>query len=682
MEDNFNVTKGFKGYVSKADITELSPNYLVVGSANVIIDYASRVVSRLGYILFGAAATDGATAIVSSYEWDTSTGRQFPIRTWGGRWEFWWNSTWNTLKTGFATSSAEWAKVWDDTEKIDVLLGVIGDTNMYKWSGGVAKIASSTAATVTKQGVLSAKTTIGFVAGDGSTVNATITDSANGFVTAGFVAGDTLYVTGSTGNSRNFTIASVTADTISLIMSDVLTNEVAGPVVTIHNGEPTWAASRFLTTGTRKITYQGIDYMYTGGETTDTLTGLTAFPTATAGDVCWQPIIVLANPGAITTDFKQDMIAVELNQVVLASSKSRNVYISKTTSYTDFTLTSPRAPADPAKVTMDDYATCLVPMDNPQQTSTSLIIGAGTSNFFQLNYKMSQDNVSELVRVIKLHTAAGSGLLSKDAICPVKRGTVYISREPALDSLGNIEAVKGVPISDPIKNDFDTYNFTNAHVRYWKRSIYIALPAHGLVLIYDMMRNMWQPPQTIPVSRLAIIGDWLYGHSSITNETYKLFVGTNDNGLPISCRARFAYNNGGRRDRLKNMSEYWTDGYITPNAELTMNQYYGFGGALGVASMSILGSDTDITTTNDSDPLGAGSLGSNPLGGAVSGEIFGLPGSDATMVRFWQADTLTIVDYTEQFTEYVMDTLDGQFAIVSHGSDQVDAGTSPITHKK
>jgi hypothetical protein len=88
----------------------------------------------------------------------------------------------------------------------------------------------------------------------------------------------------------------------------------------------------------------------------------------------------------------------------------------------------------------------------------------------------------------------------------------------------------------------------------------LRFPAEGLVLIYDMMRKLWQPPQTIPVSRFAIIGDEasgtaaLYGHSSVMNETYKLFVGTDDNGVAISQVARFAYNNGGTRGRLKNMT--------------------------------------------------------------------------------------------------------------------------------
>lgn len=771
--DSYQVTTGFKSYVSKPEITALAPAFLVKGSKNVLIDYGQRVVSRNGYQLYNQA-NNGGSGIDSSYEWDTSTGQEFSIRVHDGMIEFDWNGTYNLLKSNLASNFLQFAKVWDNTEKIDVLLWVLGDTNTYKWSGGVSKIASSTSTTVTKQGVLTGKTTIAFVAGTPGTIAATVTDSASGFLTAGFAAGDTLYVSGSAGNSRNFLIGSVAAGVITLVMKEVLVSEAAGPSITVHNGEPTWAAARFLmnntlstmgtvtislanpavvtfnshglvagdivqftTTGSlpsalsasvdyyvistgltantfeisatlggsaistngesqsgvhtlakklqRAITYGGISYTYTGGELTDTLTGLVGFPTAAVGDPSWQTPLTLPNPPAIPSAFKADFIGVQLNQAILASSKSQDVYGSSTLDYTNFTVPGTRAPADPFHVTMDNYCTCIIPIDNLAQTTSSLMFGAGKNEFFQLSFQLSQDNTAELVRMIKLKTADGSGLISADAISPIKNSTAYISREPALDTLANVETLgkNTLPLSDPIKNDFDSYNFQNAHVKYWKRSIYVALPAEGLVLIYDLMRSLWQPPQTIPVSRLAIIDDWLYGHSSITNETYKLFSGTDDNGVFIPQVARFAYNNGGRRDRIKNMSSYWSDGYITTNATLIMKQYFGFDGLAGKKVMTIDGSDQDITNAvNVGNPLGNQPLGNVPLGGAEIDLLIGLSEGSSPLNRFWQIDTMNAIDYTEQFTEYEMNTLGGQFAIVAHGSDQWDAGTAPISHKK
>lgn len=683
-EDDFKTVTGFLGYVSKPEITNLKPNYLVKGSKNVLIDYANRIISRNGYTLYGAAAAANSSGIKSSYEWDTSTAKQFPLRAFDQKLQFYWNSTWNTLKSGMATSFLEFAKIWDNTEKIDVLLWVLGDTNTYKWSGGATKVwqMGGGGTTLQKQGVLTAQVTISFVAGTPGSVAATILDSANNFLNAGFAAGDTLYVTGSTANSRNFTIGSVTAGVITLIMTDVLTSEVAGPAITVHNGEPTWASSRFLTTGTRKITYNGVDYAYTGGEATDTLTGLSGFPAVTLGDPVWQTPITLANPGDIPASFKQDLIGVQLNQLILASTKSQEIYVSKGTDYTNFALTSPRVPGDPAKVTMDNYCTCIVPIDNQAQTTSSLMFGGGTNEFFQFVYQLSQDNASELVRMVKLKTASGSGLIAKGAIGSIKNSTAYISREPALDLLSRVEGTDVAPLSDLIKTDFDTYSFTRAHVRYWKRAIYIALPVQGIVLIYDLQRKLWQPPQYLPVSRLAIIGDWLYGHSSVSGETYKLFTGTDDNGSFIPQVVRFAYNNGGRRDRIKNMSELWADGYITANGTLTRTVYYGFEGVNAKKIMPISGGDTSVTNPIGGSPLGDEPLGATPIGGDNLDVSAGLPGTNATLLRFYQVDTAKRVDYIEYFEQFEMNTLGGQFALVGYGSNQVDAGTAHITHKK
>lgn len=770
-EGGFILKNLFPSYVSKPEITAISPSYLVKGSKNVLLDYAQRIISRNGYALY-RQANNGGGPVRGSYVWDTSTRTQYSMRSFDDKLQFDWNGTYNTLVTGLATPYLQFAKVWDNTEKIDVLLYVLGDTNTYKWSGGAARVASSTATTLRKQGVLSTTTlgtvtmtlaspavatltghslvagdaiqfsttgtlptgvsantpyyvlaagltandfefsaTVGgsainssvgqsgvhtlyktsrtdgisFVAGNGTTVNATILDSNSGFLTAGFAAGDTLNVNGSVANSRVFTIASVTAGVISLIMSDVLTNESAGKRISIDSGQPTWASSRFLTTGTRTIAYNGSNYTYTGGEATDTLTGLSGFPSVTAGDAVWQTVITLPNPSAIPAAFKQDLIGVQLNQVILASTKSQEQYISNTANYADFTLTSPRAPGDPAKTTMDNYATCIVPIDNQAQTTSSLMFGGGTSEFFQLSYQLAQDNSSELVRMVKLKTAVGSGVISAGAICPVKSGTVYISREPALDTLSNIERSDGrsnIPFSDPVKTDFDAYDFSHADVVYWKRSIFIALPAEGIVLIYDLMRDLWQPPQTIPVGKWAIIGDWLYGHSSVSNETYKMFVGTNDNGVFIAQVARFAYDNGGDRSRIKNESKHWADGYITPNGTLTYSDNFNFNGVKGKKVFAISGSDAKVTNARGANPLGRSHLGSHPLGGASLEAPSGLIGTNAPMVRFWQVDSMNSPDYIEHYVEYKMNTLDGQFALVADGSNQWDAETAPISHTK
>ena len=769
--DKFQLITPYKSYVSKAEVTALDPRYLVKGSKNVYVDYAMRIISRPGYTLYGAAKTV-STGMKGSYEWQSSTRHEYALRSYAGSLEFDIDNTgiWRTLLTTLRNPYLEFAKVWDDVEKIDMLMFVLGEKSNRRWSGGFTTIASRPSpTTAVKQGIMLSRTTIAFVSGT-STVKPQITDSANGFITAGFAVGQTLYVDGSAANSRNFTIATVAAGLLELVIDDIVVDEAAGTSITLHTGEPTWSSSRFRATGTRSFLYNGLEYTYSGGEATDTLTGITAvvgedlgvftvtlaspgvftrvahglvsgdavkfettgvlptgltpgttyyviatgltaddfevsatiggsaidtsvtqsgvhtlfklsFPsTVSAGNAVWQTVDTLPNPGDIDTVFAQDLIGVELNQLILASKVNRQVYGSSTSDYTDYALTSPRAPGDPFKITIDENATCIIPIDNPDAAQTSTMFGAGRGEFFQLSFKLSQDNANELARVIKLATAESSGPISSSAVAPIKKSTVYISNEPALDTLARVENSDSndLPISDPIKDDFDVYNFTGAHIRYWKRAIYIALPAEGVVLIYDLMRNLWQPPWTMPIARLAVIGGWLYGHSSIGNETYKLWDGTNDNGNFIPQVARFAYNNGGRRDRLKNMNEYWSDGYITPNAELDYNLGFGFIGNNALREFSISGSDEDVVIDTDASHMGSEEVGS--LDGLDADDI--IPSSLAGMNRFYQADTVDLNDYTEMYTEYVMNTKDGRFALVAHGNNQWDAGTAPVSHKK
>jgi hypothetical protein len=132
------------------------------------------------------------------------------------------------------------------------------------------------------------------------------------------------------------------------------------------------------------------------------------------------------------------------------------------------------------------------------------------------------------------------------------------------------------------------------------------------------------------------------------------------------------------------MSAYWSDGYITRNGELNLNVGYGFDGISGLRSYPINGNDPDTVdaTSEDGSPDGTEPYGVVPYGGASLGELSGLIGGAAPMFRFWQDDTMDQIDYNEYYVEYAMDTLDGQFAIVAHGSNQWDAGTAPVSHKK
>ena len=671
--NNFAITKGFRSYVNKPEQTDLAPDFLVKGSKNVLIDYANRIISRNGYELYGTAGTAGA--VKSSYEWNVSPNKEISLRAFDNTLQFSFDDVYYDLKTTYSNPNFEFDILWHDSEQMAKLVFVNGESYINEWSGGITRVRKGTTTTLTKQGVLSG-ITYAFVAGTPGLVAPTITDSANLFLDAGFASGDTLNVTGSTLNNRAYTIGSVTAGTITLIISDVLYTEGTGPTIVLEVDGLNWYQAHFTSTG--KFMLGGVEYTYTGGQSTDTLTGITPnLPAITAGDLVFQSPVATANPAAIDANFKNDYLGVQYNQLILASKTSNNLFISSGDNYVNFTIPSPRVPFAPGKVKMDNYCTGVARQDE------TLAFGCGTSAWGEIKYVISQDNANELIRMIPKNVYVGSGPISNSAITPVKKMAVYISREPALGTLSPIDdpnAATNVPISDIIKNDFDSYDFTRAHMKYWKRSLYISLPVEGIVIIYDFTRSLWQPPQTIPVGRFAIINDWLYGHSSVTNETYKLFVGTTDNGVFIPQIARFAYNNGGDRTLVKNLSRYWSDGYITANAELTMTMNFGFDGLLGKKVETILGSNTAIALLPGGVPFGSNAFGVQPLGGGSIVLSGGLPGAGVTMNRFWVTNTASVIDFEEFYVQYEMNTEGGQFALVSHGSNLYDAGTIRVSH--
>src|SRR5574343_26994 len=119
-------------------------------------------------------------------------------------------------------------------------------------------------------------------------------------------------------------------------------------------GTTTWAEEGFYTTGARAITINGVSYTYTGGENTTTLTGLTAFPGATAGDVIHQTLRTTANSSmtGLPATFENAIIGNLNNQIYVGSFTNNSVYVSQANSFTNYSFASPRAVGEGAILTL------------------------------------------------------------------------------------------------------------------------------------------------------------------------------------------------------------------------------------------------------------------------------------------------------------------------------------------
>ena len=153
----FKLVRKFKGFGNKSDVTNTDRRFLVSGSQNVFINDEDKIQTRPGYELDGPTATDN-NGIVSSYDWNTSTGVERNLRTYDDEIEYRYvdsagDITWRKLADGFTVNYshhvAEW---WDTSEAEDALLFVSGDSTLRSWSGGVTTFASATSNTITKEG--------------------------------------------------------------------------------------------------------------------------------------------------------------------------------------------------------------------------------------------------------------------------------------------------------------------------------------------------------------------------------------------------------------------------------------------------------------------------------------------------------------------------------------------------
>lgn len=689
-----------QGYVHNFELTNLPGQYLVQGSQNVFIQNAQKVNSRFGYSLLGSAKTTD-TGIHSHYDWNNiSSGSKRSTRAWGTAFEVFYNDAWHNIYTLPTIHKLAFTTWWNATELIDVLLWVNNSGKFFEWSGAMTTIASVTAATITKQRYVSA-ITISFY-NNGTGVEGSIVNSAGGFNAAGFVAGDTIEVSGSAANTGEFIISSVPNDTTILINKNYsLTSEVVGPTIVIQEQNGTFGGKRFLTTNAgdgsdRKIRIGSVDYTYTGGESTGTLTGVSPSPLAAttpiqSGDIGSQVVrtysTLTMQSGSAPTSF--DVIGMLNNQVVIGSTNSRIVNISKNTSFINYQYTSPlRLPGEGALISLDSCPTAFKEGPDNGTNTPTYYVWAGTDDCYRINFKqeISTDasgisHIYETTPVKRLPTSSGSAAISQDACVDVKNATVYLSHEPTIDTLQNVttlSAPKGLPISDSIKDDLESFDLTGVQGVYAKRALWYTFPAEGIIMCFDYSNenHYWQPPQLITVSRLATIeidGKLeLCGHSASSNETYILFKDgvLSDNGAKFKAVAMFGYENFGSRFMLKNFDEMAAEFYATETTIVNQGCNFDYKGSRGIKEFEIDSSDADLSFVAS----GSASLGSNPEGyaglGTTTDEI-------PTVRKVRVINGLDPIDFYERQRYFWSDSQDCFFQILAYGENVTTSENLP-----
>lgn len=644
---SFSTFSKFLGYRSREDKTIIDSAWMIPGSQNVLIDITGRLKNRLGYAIDGAKNST-ITPIYGFYDWEEHKNGIINFRTYSGNLQFRYEYpagvfTWTTIKDSLGLNRVRFTNYWDNTEKENCVLFVDGSTNVYKWNGATTTFDSASAtATIVEAGDALNQTSLWILNGVTPTFSNSfvlywgLTDTAGTRTINIYRASDgapgNLVASGSYVGNGNITLTEQNSSGISgsvevTYTADDITysaNTLTLSYTITKQGTDTWAESDFYVSGNKKITIRGVEYTYTGGEATTTLTGVTPDPSAqganipVANDLVYQSVVTSTSITAVESGFKYDGISNSDNQIYYGSLTNNNIYVSKQNDYTTCAFTAPlRVVGEGALMTLR------APFVGFEPQEAGMYITAGKSQWYETSRILDSTGAKEVFDIKPLKTSAKQAAISQEAITHDRNSVVMLTNETKLVTLGRTLNIFGTPMmtdySYPITADFNTFNFTDAAIKYWKSYILIAIPKESKWYILNQTdpNNMfWEAPQTGAFSGFMEDGDGnVYAHSYSTPETYKLFSGASDDGHAIRSVAQFAYASYGNRGLSDYFNEYWMEGYISANTELTITYNLDLDGCATTMSGVLHGNDTNVVCALSGTPeLANSSLGKAPLG--------------------------------------------------------------------
>jgi hypothetical protein len=292
-----------------------------------------------------------------------------------------------------------------------------------------------------------------------------------------------------------------------------------------------------------------------------------------------------------------------------------------TRGWSDFTYDNPnRLPGQGFTLLLDSNGWTMTPQES------SMLINAQAGHYYEAVLTLSADLLSESVTVERLKSEPQNKILYPYLIGYIKNQIASISQDKTYDVLGRqkfLQLQQTKSISDKVRIDFETADWEDADILYFKRKIYFCLPKINRIFVYDDYKRYWHSPQSFgrKISLLSVIDDTLVGHSYEKNESYELYTGMNDLGLfPISTKIVFPYMNFGQRYGQKQMTFVAFEGYITGNPQIEWTLNAGLGGCEGQENGIIAPQNTPagLCLPTDTASLGLSSLGFHGLGNSPS----------------------------------------------------------------
>lgn len=354
--------------------------------------------------------------------------------------------------------------------------------------------------------------------------------------------------------------------------------------------------------------------------------------TPVAGDIIISAVITHANE-VDSGAFDIDVVYSYKNAIICANFDSVNLYWSHISTYTlasgwDFTQPVPasRTALTAVFMQLDGNFRGMI-------ARKGVLWVSDENDWYKMTKGVEVNPYGLWVDVDKFETGEQKGCLPM-ALAIYKGDVVYFAQEGTLQRVitneltGNDELFL---MSDDVELLFNRLDKTDVRVYYLSRAIYLIFPNDSTLVMLDMIEQIWQPPQIIPINCMSVIDGIKYGHHNVQNTTYELFYGYQDLGVDKESIIAIGYVEG--KDPFRPMANtlMGVSSRVNFGTEVSVEMLYNEQGATANPTWEFGGNDGKRYFTNEDDnswgtnPYGSRSLGALELVDPDSGEEQEIP---------------------------------------------------------
>lgn len=460
----------------------------------------------------------------------------------------------------------------------------------------------------------------------------------------------------------------------------------ASTVITLDRNA---ATAGFASSGT--VTIGGVDYTYSG-ISGSTLTGTSDASGATANAAVYSKIATITSfTSGPDTTYACDFIKVVENQLYIGSYTSQLVYMSKNTSYTDFSFSSPRLTGEGDIILLDDVGKGIGAI----QGSAHIFYGTSWLTKITFNQITVGGTLSEVVKSEKVPLGQLIAAQGHEFISALGDNIIYLDQNNQVRSYGNFRnlfVAKAVLLSQALQEELAEESFTGGSLKVISDRrgdlIYINAPVSGKTYLYQersgldgagnvIAERLWHPYQTWNITVVDTINGYTVGFSNENPQIYRLWDtgqwhDDSPNGsLPYNSIALMSYRNIGRRQGKLNFDKIYWEGYMTADSSVYGGAYYDYQGSQSLLSV-IINDQSSLLNARQlfsgvvPPSLGDASLGDNPLGDGMNV----LPDDQALLPKFRVITGVNQIDCYEYALMIYSTSVDSRWELLACGTSQ------------